>query len=97
MEMVKVQVDWLVDKVKRSQLRIAQHYKKRFPQKNSNYCVDRVFGYFSDYNVHVAGGQNFAYQGMRVKYGEILLDKEMIKVYCGQSRIVASVFPKQNF
>lgn len=44
--------------------------------KKSNYCVDRVFGYFSDYNVHVAGGQNFAYQGMRVKYGEILLDKE---------------------
>ncbi|WP_448861940.1 carboxypeptidase regulatory-like domain-containing protein [Clostridium sp.] len=44
--------------------------------KKSTYYVDRIFGYFSDYNVHVAGGQNFAYQGMRVKYGEILLDKE---------------------
>ena len=44
--------------------------------KKSTYYVDRIFGYFSDYNVHVAGGQNFAYQGMRVKYGENLLDKE---------------------
>ena len=44
--------------------------------KKSTYCVDRIFGYFSDYNVHVAGGQNFAYQGMRVKYRENLLDKE---------------------
>lgn len=44
--------------------------------KKSTYYVDRIFGYFSDYNVHVAGGQNFAYQGMRVKYRENLLDKE---------------------
>ena len=44
--------------------------------KKSTYYVDRIFGYFGDYNVHVAGGQNFAYQGMRVKYGENLLDKE---------------------
>ncbi|WP_448863229.1 carboxypeptidase regulatory-like domain-containing protein [Clostridium sp.] len=44
--------------------------------KKSTYYVDRIFGYFSDHNVHVAGGQNFAYQGMRVKYGENLLDKE---------------------
>ena len=44
--------------------------------KKSTYYVDRIFGYFGDYNVHVAGGQNFAYQGMRVKYRENLLDKE---------------------
>lgn len=44
--------------------------------KKSNYSVDRIFGYFNDYNVHVDGGQNFAYQGMRVKCGETLLDKE---------------------
>ena len=37
--------------------------------------VDRIFGYAGDYSVHVAGGQNFAYKDMRVKYGDKLLDK----------------------
>ena len=43
---------------------------------SSQYYVDRIFGYFGDYQVHVVGGRNFAYQGMRVKCGETLLDKE---------------------
>ena len=44
--------------------------------KKSNYSVDRIFGYFNDYNDHVDGRQNFAYQDMRVKCGETLLDKD---------------------
>lgn len=44
--------------------------------KKSQYYVDRIFGYAGDYQVHVVGEQNFAYQGMRVKCGETLLDKE---------------------
>lgn len=43
--------------------------------KSSKYFVDRIFGYDGDYKVHVVGGQNFAYQGMKVKYGDKLLDK----------------------
>lgn len=43
--------------------------------KSSKYFVDRIFGYDGDYKVHVVGGQNFAYQGMKVKYGNKLLDK----------------------
>lgn len=43
--------------------------------RNSKYFVDRIFGYDGDYKVHVVGGQNFAYQGMKVKYGDKLLDK----------------------
>ena len=35
--------------------------------------VNRIFGY--DSNKYVSGGQNFAYQGMRVKYNETLLTK----------------------
>lgn len=44
--------------------------------KKSNYSVDRIFGYADYNNVYVVGKQNFAYQDMRVKCGEILLDKE---------------------
>lgn len=44
--------------------------------KKSKFYVDRIFGYADYDNVYVVGVQNFAYQGMRVKYGEILLDKE---------------------
>lgn len=44
--------------------------------KKSNYSVDRIFGYFNDYNDHVDGRQNFAYQDMRVKCDGKLLDKE---------------------
>ena len=44
--------------------------------KKSQYYVDRIFGYAGDYQVHVVGEQNFAYQDMRVKCGETLLDKE---------------------
>lgn len=43
--------------------------------KSSKYFVDRIFGYDGDYKVHVVGEQNFAYQGMKVKYGDKLLDK----------------------
>ena len=43
---------------------------------SGNSYVDRIFGYAGDYQVHVVGEQNFAYQGMRVKCGETLLDKE---------------------
>lgn len=32
--------------------------------------VDRIFGYAGDYTVHVVGEHNFAYQDMKVKYGE---------------------------
>ena len=44
----------------------------------SKYYVDRIFGYGGNGNdnVYVNGGQNFAYQDMRVKCGETLLDKE---------------------
>lgn len=42
-----------------------------FQQKKSNYSVDRIF-WLCDYNnVYVVGKQNFAYQDMRVKCGEI--------------------------
>lgn len=44
--------------------------------KKSNYSVDRIFGYFNDYNDHVDGRQNFAYQDMRVKCDGKLLDKD---------------------
>lgn len=44
--------------------------------KGSKYYVDRIFGYADYNNVYVAGKQNFAYQDMRVKSGETLLDKE---------------------
>ena len=37
--------------------------------------VDRIFGYAGDYKVHVIGEHNFAYQDMKVKYGDKLLDK----------------------
>ena len=37
--------------------------------------VNRIFGYGSV--AYVNGGQNFAYQDMRVKYGENLLDKDV--------------------
>ena len=43
--------------------------------KSSKYFVDRIFGYDGDYKVHVVGEQNFAYQGMKFKYGDKLLDK----------------------
>ena len=43
--------------------------------KSSKYFVDRIFGYDGDYKVHVVGEQNFAYQGMKVKYRDKLLDK----------------------
>ena len=29
---------------------------------SSQYYVDRIFGYFGDYQVHVVGGRNFAYR-----------------------------------
>lgn len=44
--------------------------------KRSKYFVDRIFGYADYNNVYVVGKQNFAYQDMRVKCGETLLDKE---------------------
>ena len=43
--------------------------------KSSKYFVDRIFGYDGDYTVHVVGEHNFAYQDMKVKYGNKLLDK----------------------
>lgn len=43
--------------------------------KSSKYFVDRIFGYDGDYTVHVVGEHNFAYQDMKVKYGDKLLDK----------------------
>lgn len=48
--------------------------------KGSKYYVDRIFGYDYD-DVYVNGEQNFAYQDMRVKCGEILLDKDNDKNY----------------
>ena len=38
--------------------------------KSSRSYVDRIFGYAGDYTVHVVGEHNFAYQDMKVKYGE---------------------------
>lgn len=43
--------------------------------KSSKYYVDRIFGYYYD-KAYVKGEQNFAYQDMKVKYGETLLDKD---------------------
>lgn len=54
-------------------------------KKSKNY-VDRIFGY--DNAVYVDGGQNFAYQGMRVKCGDKLLgkdDKDWPELHCGVS------------
>ena len=48
--------------------------------KKSKYFVDRIFGYDND-KAYVNDGQNFAYQDMRVKCGEILLDKDNDKNY----------------
>ena len=48
--------------------------------KKSKYFVDRIFGYDND-KAYVNDGQNFAYQDMRVKCGEILLDKNNDKNY----------------
>lgn len=57
--------------------------------KSSKYCVDRIFGYAKDYGVHVADGPNFAYQDMRVKCGETLLnkdnDKDLPELHRGES------------
>ena len=60
-----------MDKIKTVTIKNSAALQEEVSTKKSDIlCEIEFLAISGDYNVHVAGGQNFAYQGMRVKYGE---------------------------